>query len=104
MDLHVAICVPPSSPRNGYIYPYPNNSSRVIVVCHGSNMERLHISNCHPNGTWQPNPGNVCDTDETIQGINFYTHAHISMNTPLLYNIIILRQILNTLSVYLQQL
>ena len=79
------MCVPPSSPRNGYIYPYPNISSRVIIICTGSDMEELHISSFHPNGTWQPNPGSVCDTDEIIRGINFYTRSCISVNTPLFH-------------------
>ena len=65
-----AICGPPSPPLNGYIYSYSNKSLRVIVVCHegyASYEERLHIADCHPNGTWQPNPSDLCDSEDESQ-------------------------------------
>ena len=74
--IYTAICVPPSSLRNGYIYPYPNISSQVIIICTGS--DRIYTSNCHPNGIWQPNPDNICDADEMSQGkfsIDYYYHG-----------------------------
>ena len=49
-------------------------SLRVIVVCHEGNSVKsegrlqLHIAECHLNGTWQPNPSDLCDliaSDET---------------------------------------
>ena len=62
---YAAICGPPSPPLNGHIYSYSNKSLRVIVVCHGdgnsvNSEERLYISDCHLNGTWQPNPSDFC--------------------------------------------
>ena len=74
MYTFTAICGPPTPPLNGYIHSYSNKSQWVIVVCHeGSSVNseerlQLHIAECHLNGTWQPNPSGVCDSnasDET---------------------------------------
>ena len=74
MHIHyfAAICGPPSPPLNGYIHSYSNKSLRVIVVCHegcARSEERLHIADCHLNGTWQPNPTDLCviDSDNKSQ-------------------------------------
>ena len=79
------MCVPPSSLSNGYIYPYPNISSRVIIVCTGSDRIYYNISNCNPNGIWQPNPDNVCDADEMSQGKLYYNIMHMeTLNTKIM--------------------
>ena len=70
--VHTAICGPPSSPPNGYVYPYSDMNIRVIIVCREWNPQtqeelQLHIVDCYSNGTWQPNPSNVCSSNDTAQ-------------------------------------
>ena len=49
---------------------YSNKSQWVIIVYHEGNSvnpeERLqlHIAECHLNGTWQPNPSDLCDSKD----------------------------------------
>ena len=70
--MHIASCGPPSTPPNGYIFPYTSTieGSVVTFVCqnndHQTLFENFTTAVCNQQGNWEPSPGDFCTVTSGI--------------------------------------